>query len=169
MKVLKHLEKSRYFWFLIATCVVFFILRLPSLIEPNWYGDEGIYQTIGLALHNGRGLYSGIWDNKPPLLYFVYALFSSDQFTIRLVSVVFGIAATIVFFFLARKLFKNRLASALPTILFALLFATPYLEGNIANAENFMLLPVITAAFLVYRFSDTIQSGVHHHQRIFPA
>ncbi len=165
MKTLKHLEKSRYIWFLITVCVVFFILRLPSLIEPNWYGDEGIYQVIGQALQKGRVLYSGIWDNKPPLLYFVYALFSSDQFTIRLVSLMFGITATIVFFFLAQKLFKNDKASIITTILFTLLFATPYLEGNIANAENFMLLPILTAAFLTYRFSSTIESGLHHHQK----
>src|SRR5947199_77352 len=143
MKTLKQLEKSRFIWILIAICVGFFILRLPSLIEPDWYGDEGIYQVIGIALHHRRGLYTDIWDNKPPLLYLLYALFNSDLFSVRLVSLLFGVTATIFFFFLSRKLFGEGKASIIATVVFALLFSTPYLEGNIANAENFMLLPVL--------------------------
>jgi hypothetical protein len=100
-------------------------------------------------------LYTDIWDNKPPLLYLIYALFNSDLFSIRLVSLLFGITSTIFFFLLSRKLFSGGKANNISTIVFALLFSTPYLEGNIANAENFMLLPVIAAGFFVYRFTET--------------
>ncbi len=153
MKALKILEKSKSFWYLLSLSLFFFILRLPSLIEPNWYGDEGIYQVIGLAMNRNRMLYSQIWDNKPPLLYIVYAFFHGDQFQVRLFSLISGLLAVVVFFKLTQLLFKQLKVSIISTILFVLLFGTPLLEGNIANAENFMLLPIIAAGYLVYKIS----------------
>ena len=139
MKYLIKLEKSRTFWYLLSILTGFFLLRLPSLIEPNWYGDEGIYQCIGQAIHAGRLLYVQIWDNKPPFLYLVYALFNGDQFGIRLFSIISGLVAIITFFYLSQLLFKEYKPRIVATIAFCLLFATPLIEGNIANAENFML------------------------------
>lgn len=141
--------------FLLIVSFLFFLLRLPSLIEPYWYGDEGIYQTIGFALRNGRVLYDGIWDNKPPLLYLLYAFFNGDQGTIRLASLLSGIASVIVFYFLAKKIFQGSRATSIATVAFALLFSLPLVEGNIANAENFMLLPILFAAYLVYQHRGT--------------
>jgi len=142
--------KSRDLLFLIISSFIFFLLRLPSLFEPHWYGDEGIYQVIGMAINNGSLLYKDIWDNKPPFLYLLYALFDSDQFAVRVASLIFGLLSVIVFFFLTKKLF-------LTTSIFALLLALPILEGNIANAENFIMLPVLAAALLIsnYKFQIT--------------
>ncbi|HXS15287.1 MAG TPA: hypothetical protein VN711_04105, partial [Candidatus Saccharimonadales bacterium] len=72
--LLLRLQKSSHFWFLLAASLVFFLLRFPSFFEPYWYGDEGIYEVIGYGLTHGRLLYQGIWDNKPPLLYLIYAI-----------------------------------------------------------------------------------------------
>jgi len=149
MKILKRLEDSKQFWFVIFTTFLFFILRLPSLFEPLWYGDEGIYQVIGTSLNHGKLLYKEIFDNKPPLLYWLYSFFHSDQFFIRLASLIFGAFSVILFYFLSKKLFKSNKISYLTTFLFALLFGLPILEGNIANAENFMLLPIIVAALFI--------------------
>lgn len=145
---------------LLALTFAFFLLRLPSLVEPYWYGDEGVYQTIGIALRQGRELYSGIWDNKPPLLYVLYALFNGDQFSLRFVSLLFGIGSLIAFFFLAKNLLVKRQAVYAATAAFALLFSLPFTEANIANAENFMLLPILLAALFVTNVSDK--------NRIFP-
>src|SRR3989338_9069425 len=101
MKFLAKVEKNRSFWFLLAGSFIFFLLRFPSLFEPNWYGDEGISQVLGLAIRSGRLLYRDIWDNKPPLLYVLYSFFNSDQFWLRLASIVFGVLALIVFFALS--------------------------------------------------------------------
>ena len=68
MKLLARLEKSHSFWFLLIISSLFFLLRLPSLFEPYWYGDEGIYQAVAMLVNNGAHLYSGAWENKPPLL-----------------------------------------------------------------------------------------------------
>ena len=159
MKVLAKIEKSLSFWFIIVSSLVFFFLRFPSLFEPNWYGDEGIYQTLGIAISRGELLYRDIFDNKPPLLYFLYSLVNSDQFLIRLLSLVFGLLAIIVFYKLAEKILNNLRVSFIATIIFATLFGLPLIEGNIANAENFMLLPNILAGLFVFKsISETSQN-----------
>src|SRR3989344_5543508 len=124
MRILRRLERSRQFWFVIFSTFLFFILRLPSLFEPLWYGDEGIYQVVGNSINHGKLLYSQIFDNKPPFLYWLYAILQSDQFTIRLMSAMFGILSVIMFFFLSKKLFNNAKSNIplLTTFIFAILF-----------------------------------------------
>jgi hypothetical protein len=158
MKIFKRLEKLKSFWYLIGILLLFFLLRLPSLIEPNWYGDEGIYQVIGQSINSGRLLYTEIWDNKPPLLYLVYALFNGDQFGTRLFSLITGLFATVFFFYLSRQLFKQLKSSIFATIIFVVLFATPLIEGNIANAENFMIPLVLLSGILIYALSHKNQN-----------
>ena len=149
MKFLSRLEKKSTFWILLGLSIVFFLFRLPSLTEPYWYGDEGIYHAIGMGLRDGRLLYSEIWDNKPPLLYLIYTIFS-EQFYIRFLSLLFGVASVWAFFQLATTLLKDKKAEIAATVFFTILFGIPLLEGNIANAENFMLLPIILACCLFY-------------------
>lgn len=155
-KIYKKEVKPDYdYFFLIGVVFLFILLRIPSLVEPDWYGDEGIYQVIGRALNSGRMLYSGIWDNKPPLLYVLYAFVNGDLFLIRLLSLVFGALSIIVFFFVARNLFQKRVSLFSATFAFGFLFGIPLLEGNIANAENFMILPILLALYLLIKLKKS--------------
>jgi len=165
MKILAKLEKSRDIWFLITASLIFFFLRFPSLFEPDWYGDEGIYQTLGIGIRAGRLLYRDIFDNKPPFLYLLYSFVDSDQFMIRLLSLFFGLLSVIVFFYLCKRLFQNAKASFIATTVFAVLFGLPLIEGNIANAENFMLLLNISAGYLILRSLDS-NSEIRNHKSI---
>lgn len=151
---LKLLEKSRDFWFLVATSFFFFLLRLPSLFEPYWYGDEGIYQALGLGIRAGRTLYVGVFDNKPPFLYYLYGIFNSDQFLLRLASLIFGLLSIYVFYAIAKKISQNRKAVFISTFLYSLFFGLPLIEGNIANSENFMLLFNLVSAFLILNAAE---------------
>lgn len=163
MKILTKLEKSIEAWFLIAISFIFFLLRFPSLFEPYWYGDEGIYQTLGIGMNAGSLLYRDVFDNKPPLLYFLYSLVSSDQFMIRLLSLIFGVLSVFAFYILAKKILENRKSVFISTGFFALLFGLPIIEGNIANAENFMLLPNIITAILILK---SLETNVKHKVRL---
>lgn len=154
MRTLDRLEKNRDFWVLLITLFVFFLLRFPSLFEPHWYGDEGIYQTIGMAIRKGALLYRDIWDNKPPFLYLVYAIFNGNQFFVRSASLIVGILCIIIFYLLSKKFFNSsRLIPFLTTSFFSLMFGLPLIEGNIANAENFMMLPILISALLIFSYS----------------
>lgn len=126
------------------------ILRIPSLFEPYWYGDEGIYLTLGEALRHGLTWYKDIHDNKPPLLYLLAGI-SGSVFWFRLI-LLFWHATTIVLFWdLAKKLFERRKeAVILSSSIFTLLTAIPLLEGNIANAEIFMIGPIIGSFLLLF-------------------
>lgn len=151
MKLIKRLEKNYSFWFLIIISVIFFLLRLPSLFEPYWYGDEGVYQAVGMLINSGQSLYSGAWDNKPPLFLTFYAIFNSDQYVIRSISLIFGLVSTWIFYLLSTKLFPSKkYISYITTSAFVFIFGTRIIEGNIANAENFLLLPILTSAYLIY-------------------
>lgn len=160
MKILGRLEQSKTFWFLFIISFIFFLFRFPSLFEPYWYGDEGIYHVLGDGMKEGRILYRDIWDNKPPLLYLTYFVFNSDQFLIRFASAVTGLVSVILFFLLARELFKSQKVRFLTTLIFAVLFGLPILEGNIANSENFMLAPIIAAALLIFKSRNLFTGGL---------
>ena len=107
MKFLSRLERTKTAWGVIVLCIVFIFLRFPSVIEPYWYGDEGVYEVIGQAMNQGSVLYRDIWDNKPPLLYLVYALSHGDQPTVKIISLFVGLFSVLAFFYLSKKLFKK--------------------------------------------------------------
>lgn len=150
MKTLARLEKSGNYWFLLFTSFVFFLLRLPSLFEPYWYGDEGIYQVLGMGIKSGKLLYRDIFDNKPPLLYVLYSFFNGGQFGVRVLNLLFGVISILIFFFLTKKMFKSDKASYVSTSIFALSLAIPAFEGNIANAENFMIPITLFVGLILY-------------------
>jgi hypothetical protein len=126
--------------------ILFLILRLPSLFEPYWYGDEGIYLALGQGIRKGLLLYQQIHDNKPPSLYYL-AAFSQTVFGFRLLLLIFMIPTIYFFYRLAKNFLSPRLAKY-STLLFLILSSIPLIEGNIANAEVFMLLPTILAILL---------------------
>ena len=89
--------------------ILFFLLRLPSLFEPYWYGDEGIYLTIGQALRHGLLLFQQIHDNKPPTLYYLAAL-AHTVFGFRLLLFLVMIPTVYVFYLLSKKILVSRLS-----------------------------------------------------------
>lgn len=141
--------------FLIVVCVLFVLLRIPSLIEPAWYGDEGIYQVVGSGIREGRVLYKEIWDHKPPLLYVIYAIANSDLYYVKLLSLLAGLASIFPFFKLARALLRTKKAYYIATGIYVIGLGSPVIEGNIANAENFMVLPILWGFYSFLRYVTT--------------
>ena len=115
-------------------------LRIPSLFEPYWYGDEAIYLTLGEGIRQGLLLYRDIFDHKPPLIYLLAAI-AGSVFWFKFILLVWNTVAIILFW----KLAKNFLAA----LLFVLVTSLPLLEGNIANAELFILGPTLGAYLLL--------------------
>jgi len=124
---------------------ILFLLRLPSLFEPYWYGDEGIYLTLGLALRKGLVFYRDIHDNKPPLLYIIAAI-AGSQFWFRFILLVWNGFNVYLIYKFAKKIFIKEIFAFFAGIIFIILSLV--LEGNIANGEIFMIMPV-TLAMLV--------------------
>ncbi len=151
--MIRFLSKYKY-WIFIAA--IFLFLRLPSLFEPYWYGDEGIYLTLGQGIRKGLVLYNQIHDNKPPSLYYLAAL-GKTVFGFRLLLLLVMVPTVYFFYRLSLFFLKSSLAK-LSTLIFVILTSIPFIEGNIANAEIFMLLPTIVGFY----FFITAKKNIHY-------
>ncbi len=124
-------------------------LHIPSLFEPYWYGDEAIYLSVGEGLRQGLLLYRDIFDHKTPLIYLLAAI-TGSIFWFKFALLVSNAITVIVFWKLAKNLFgEKEKATILATLMFVLLSSLPLLEGNIANAELFILGPTLGAYLLL--------------------
>ena len=127
-----------------ATLTIAFALRYPSLFEPRWYGDEGIFAGVATNIREGRTLYAQAWDNKPPLIFYTYAAvqsaFGSSIFALHLWATISVLATQATVIAIAAQLFGRRRALAAGALL-ALALGTPVIEGNLALTETFMILP----------------------------
>ena len=122
---------------LLALLVLF--LRLPALFEPFTYGDEGIYLTLCQAIRQGLLLYQEIHDNKPPLIYLI-AAFAPTFPLYRLLAFLYSWLVLLFFYQLARQIFPQQKKAVIASCFaFGILYSLPFLEGNIANAENFLI------------------------------
>ncbi|HPJ17444.1 MAG TPA: hypothetical protein PK639_04460 [Candidatus Woesebacteria bacterium] len=149
------IKKHRFF---VLLSVLFILLRLPSLFEPYWYGDEGIYLTLGQAINHGVVLFRQIHDNKPPSLYYL-AAFAQTVFGFRLLLSLFMIPS-IYFFYKISKEFLSIKSSQIATLIFLILTSTPLFEGNIANAEIFMIFPTLLGVYLYLVKKSYLYTGL---------
>ena len=136
---------------LAATLVATFLVRLPSLFEPLWYGDEAIYLTIGQKLARGGLMYVDIFDHKTPGIYYLAAVtlkvLGESIWSFRFLLMIWVLVSLVVFYLLAKKMF-NKKAALWAVILLSVLTSTPLIEGNSVNSEILMILP-ITLGILV--------------------
>lgn len=134
--------------FLVVIVLLSVLARIPSLFEPGWYGDEGIYLVLGEGLRKGLVWYREIHDNKPPLLYLLAAIAGGVAY-FRVLLLVWMMATTVVFDRLSKKLIGKGFWQKLALTVMVLLSTLPWLEGNIANAEIFMMLPTMAGVLLL--------------------
>lgn len=135
-------------WVLIILFIVL-ILRIPSFFEPYYYGDEMVYLTLGQGIRQGMPLYSGLYDNKPPFIYILAAI-SGNLFWFKAILAFWALATIVVFWKLSEALFpKRQNLHKVATLVFALSTTIPLFEGNIVNAELFMIGPTMLAFLLL--------------------
>lgn len=149
---------------LTLSIIIFIILRVPSLAEPHWYGDEGVYAGVAYAMENGKVLYTQVWDNKPPGIYFLYMLGNSENrlLVIRILNILAGAISLAGIAALVNRLKFNKIASYLTLLIAIYLLGTPIIEGNIANGENFFLPTILWGLYfgLSKNPRDLVISGV---------
>jgi hypothetical protein len=144
-------------WLFVLLLVVL-ILRIPSFFEPYSYGDETIYLTLGEAVRRGIPLYKGIHDNKPPLLYLMAAV-AGSLFWFKAILAIWHLITVFLFWKLSETLIpKNKKFQIISTVLFALFTTFPLLEGNIANAEMFMIGPTIGAFLILLKLKTNFKN-----------
>lgn len=134
-------------------------LRLPNLFEPYWYGDEGIYLTLGQSMNKGALLYTEIIDHKTPLIYYLARV--QTQLNFRILNIVWMMVTTTSFYFLAKKLFSSVKLATFATTFFVILTTLPWFEGHIPNGELFVLGFILTG-FLIATKSNYFSTVVEN-------
>ncbi len=135
----------------LAVAAVTVLLRLPTLFEPHHYADEGIFAAVAGQLLQGKTLYRTVWDDKPPLIYWLYAAVLATAGPsiplLRLIAALWAAAGTAAVAVLGRRWTSSRVGLA-AGVLVALLISTPFIEGNLALTELFAATPVAWAFVL---------------------
>lgn len=131
--------------------VLVLTLRIPNLFEPYWYGDEGIYLTLGQSMNKGAKLYTEIIDHKTPLIYYLARV--QTQLNFRLLNIAWMLVTTTVFYYFSKKLLKSTKLSTIASFIFVILTTLPWLEGHIPNGELFVLGFVLSGFLLISKTS----------------
>lgn len=139
----------------VSLLLLTFFLKLPTFIDPYWQPDEGIYSSIVTQLNAGSLLYTDAWDNKPPLIFYLYLafykIFGFNLFSLHLLGLVVSLV-NFIYFHLTLKVLFDQNYFYLPQIVFIVLVNTPLLEGNVVNAENIFLALTVPAFYFFLKY-----------------
>jgi hypothetical protein len=126
-----------------------FLRTIPSICYPI-ARDQSTFCYIGQRLLEGKHLYLDLWDNKPPGIFFVYALivkvFGSAMWSVGVVDILWLL---LISYFIFR--FTERFLGT-PAAVIAVVFHTTWRVWmgywDAAQPENFLVLLVLAAYFL---------------------
>jgi 4-amino-4-deoxy-L-arabinose transferase-like glycosyltransferase len=114
--------------------------------------DEGEYAYAGQLILDGVPPYAQVYNMKMPGIYAAYALilaiFGQTHTGIRLGLLVINAATIFLLFLLAKKLF-DPITGVIAAAAFGLLSLGQWVIGNSANAEHFVILPVLGGILLL--------------------
>jgi hypothetical protein len=115
------------------------LVRLPGIFEPAWYSDDGFFTTIAWAWSRGLPLYSGVFDNSPPMIYWLYDLAQRlGSLEHHVVTQLWATAAVVVAALLTLDISRRvlpRWPAALAATLAGLALSLPVLDGDLMNVE----------------------------------
>jgi hypothetical protein len=142
------LHRSRT-WFFAGLALVF-LRALPNLRYPLGR-DQATYCVIGQGLLHGQLLYRDLWDNKPPGVFYIYALivkiFGPVMWCVGAVDILWLLVISCCIFYFARRYLGT------PAATLAMVFnaSRHCRQGYIhaAQPETFLMLCVFAAYFLL--------------------
>ena len=139
---------------LVLLLVFSLCIRLPFVGVPL-ERDEGVRAVIAQGMLDGQLPYADLYTNKPPGVLFIYALIFSLLGTsveaIHLGLYLFSLAAVVLLFVLGLRLTGSRLAAFVAAFAFSVTSMSPRVYGTAANLEQFMALPIVLGALLLWR------------------
>lgn len=153
-------DKSLILFFTLIGLVL--VLVLVTWLNLPWrpditpfHTDGGFYAYFGRAILHGQIPYRDVWDDKPPLGYYLNALgqwvFGQDAWGVWWSGVVWIFACTVLIFVVVRKLFGVFPAGLSSAIFLAGLMSPQLFEG--ANLmEVYSLAPQVALIGIAYLF-----------------
>lgn len=149
----EKLTKTELIFLILAATVTITVLSTCSPLYPfNLWDDVNCFFTLGRGIIHGKVPYRDLYEQKGPLLYFIYALAAliNDKTFVGPWIIECVMASFFsVFSWKTAKLFvkPERFAIALVPVLNALIY-TVYMFNYGGNAEE-LCFPLITAAFYI--------------------
>jgi hypothetical protein len=135
---------------LAVTLALVFLRALPNL-RYLIGRDQATYCVIGQGLLRGQLLYRDLWDNKPPGIFYIYALivkvFGPVMWSVGLVDILWLLVFSCCIFYFCRRYIGN-LGGAMAAIFYACRHCR---QGYIhaVQPEAFLLLGIFAAWFLL--------------------
>ncbi|MGA8207359.1 MAG: glycosyltransferase family 39 protein [Candidatus Dormiibacterota bacterium] len=162
----EHAETSISRWrrwrSLTVPLTLLLVLRLPSLFEPHWYTDEAGYANVAWEMLHGKVLFLTTWNNKPPLLFWIYQLglliSGPTEFGIHLLSIITEAVALVGTWVLARNYLSPRRVW-IAMLIAAFFLATPVFNGDLALPENLLIGFTVWAMVAVVAATRTTDTG----------
>jgi 4-amino-4-deoxy-L-arabinose transferase-like glycosyltransferase len=144
------------FWGLISVVLVTSAIRIRLLSVPL-ERDEGEYAYAGQLILQGIPPYTLAYNMKMPGIYAIYAgilfVFGQTQTGIHLGLLVFNLAAIVLIYFLAKRLF-GQIAACATAASYAILSVGAKVQGVFANSEHFLLVPALGGLLLILMFTE---------------
>lgn len=141
---------------LLVLPVVALLVAWPQYSAPIQY-NEAMFAVFGREILAGRLPYRDVFDQKPPLIYYLYAAVQAvtgDGFLVSRVTIFIAVGATaILVTLIARELYSRRLAFV-AGLVFALTNGLVAVNEN-AGLDQLTLLPLTAATYLVVRWRRT--------------
>src|SRR5258708_5213443 len=130
--------------------------HVPSFFHRLLDGDEAIYASIAALMNSGGPLYAeGGVDNKPPGIYWVYAitfrLFGMYQMTAVHAIAILVIASTCVLIFIIGRQLSSTRSGVLAAVFYGVMTGAGNPRLLAANTEAFMMLPLAASVLLMVR------------------
>ena len=137
---------------LYGTLSLVFLRAFPNLRYPLGR-DQATYCVIGQGLLHGQLLYRDLWDNKPPGIFYIYALivkiFGPVMWSVGVVDILWLLAISCCIFYFAR-----RYLGAAGAVLSVIFYAFRHCQQGYVLAgqpEGFLMLGIFIAWFLLLR------------------
>lgn len=153
---------TRYLVWLVLLIILLFsgVIRYRMLGVP-FERDEGEYAYGGQLLLQGILPYQQMYSMKLPGIYAVYAcvlaVFGQTKTAIHFGLLLFNTATIVLIFMLAKRMVDS-LAGVVAAASYAILSISQSVQGVSANAEHFVILPVVAGLLLLIRALDEERS-----------
>ncbi|MGH2600147.1 MAG: glycosyltransferase family 39 protein, partial [Dehalococcoidia bacterium] len=134
----------------LGAAAVVVAVGLPTLLLPFW-PDQAIFSLIGRTIAHGGFPYVDAWDQKPPSIYFIYALAIHGPLdvmqNVRAFDLAWTVATVLVLCELGRRWWTVR-AGVIAGLGYGVVYLTSSGWARLAQPDSFIGLPLALALLL---------------------
>lgn len=154
--------KTKYLLILFSFIILSILLRLSAFFQSTFDHDESLYLLVANSLLQGNVPYTDVWDNKPPGIYFLYALglliFGNNIISIRFFTCILVGCTCFLLYCLGKKITNNEILGLIAGIIYAVFSLEN--GGLAANTEIFFTPFVVLGFYLLFCLEITPEKQI---------